>query len=222
MTLEEVKKNIDSLVIPEKYTVILEDIKKTEGGFFHKNNTELDITSGHGIYRNVNDKELIWDYVDELLSDKKMKSFSEKLDFLNSTINKKIENYLAYLFYKKYYSKIFIEEMDTVLVPIMTNLFTLSQKGAVLSIQRGLVALETIKLFKYSQTITIDGDFGKITLGAIREINKDTNAKWLNRVLATLVVNYMKSYLIDVSLNKKEKLIYLNGWDNRMNDLLNK
>lgn len=213
--------------IPNNYSKLLDNLLDVEGGRLHKNSTEVDITNRYGIYRGSKAGRAfkpLWDYVDaeakkvtSLPSNKWTDELSLKV---NAVLDPNRVRYLSYLFYKKYFAGAHLDLFHSDLVILMANLYTNSPRGAWMSVQEALrdIQRDGILHVPFKKLSGVDGDFGDKTRNALLEFLKTADRKDIIIFKKSILLS-MKSYYIDLAVGNPDKyLIYLNGWDNRMED----
>ena len=221
-----------ALIIPEEYEALLDNIKESEGGYLHYNSKETNITNGYGVYRTVHPNALVFKYIDAVASgitntpsqDWRDKTLLSKID---STIDKKVDRYLSYLFYNEYLKDAHLELFDKSNVTLMANLYTNSQRGAWKSIQEGLLDIQRDGILNIPITSlsTVDGAYGTKTRDALLLLKNIETETVLEKVLIMKVFKKsvllaMKSFYIDITIANPDKFMKnLNGWDNRVEEL---
>ena len=215
--------NVSSIV---KQCLLKLDKYNVEGGKFHKNKGEKDITTPLGIYRGANDIEL-FDYIEEwfktkkgLSSIKKTSDFTQDdINFLNTEYNKKGDFYDKVMedsttFYNKYLGKIDISSFASVLRYPFFNIFVNSKKVAIKAIQMSYCD----KNNKNRDKKLCDGIYGPTTEKMIKEYNGDMNATNSLFYTSIFLKNVMICYVEMCTDNGRDdaQLPFLKGWTNRV------
>lgn len=224
-----------NVVIPKQYEVILDDLKKAEGGYLHYNSKEVDITTGYGIYKAKHPGALVFKYIESLATDinsNPTNTWKDQatLKKIDNRINPEVERYLSYLFYKDFLAGARIELFDPSNVILVTNLYTNSPKGCWMSIQEGLRDMQKDGILKIplDKLSGVDGLFGDVTrkaLIAFSEIVTETEYEkvLINKLFRKSVLLAMKTYYTKLIAGDPSKhLINAKGWDNRMEELEHK
>ncbi len=213
--------------IPNNYSKLMDNLLDVEGGRLHKNSTEIDVTNRYGIYRGSragrNFKPL-WDYVDKVASKVTKLPSSKWTNEISSEVNNLLDpdkvRYLSYLFYKDYFAGAHLDLFHNDLVILMANLYTNSPKGAWMSVQEALrdIQRDGILNMPFKKLSIADGVFGDKTRKALLEFLKTADRKDIIIFKKSILLS-MKSYYIDLAVGNPDKfLLYLNGWDNRMEE----
>jgi hypothetical protein len=226
MNLQEVLdlKDKGGLTIPENYLKLLDNLDDAEGDILHRNDKELDITNGWGIYRKRHPKAMLWEYIDaraKLVTNEPSNEWDDdEIELVISQIDPEVEKYLTYLFYKDYFKGAHLELFHIDNVILMANLYTNSQKGAWMSVQEGVWDMYKYGFInvKKRQISGVDGDYGRKTrncLNLIKELD------WKEQIIfKQAVLLAMKSYYTDLTTGNPDKFLgYGQGWDNRMEEL---
>lgn len=220
--------------IPKQYEVILDDLKKAEGGYLHYNSKETDITTGYGIYKVKHPGALIFKYITTLTTDIGTPSTSWKdtatLKKIDNRINPDVERYLTYLLYKDFLAGARIELFDPSNVILITNLYTNSPKGCWMSVQEGLRDMQKDGILKIplSNLSIVDGSFGNKTRDALLLLNSIATETEFERVLIhklfkKSVLLAMKTYYTKlIAGDPSVHLVNAKGWDNRIEELEHK
>jgi len=210
--------------IPKNYEMLLDNIDDAEGGTLHRNRRESNITNGWGIYKALHPNALLWKYVDLVSSevtDLDTEDWEKDLiDLIDSRLDKDIERYLSYLFYKEYLKGAHLELFDKDLVITMANLYTNSPEGAWMSVQEGIWDMYKYGLLDHDKTDIsgVDGGFGGKTKRCLLKLN---NRDFKDDIIfKQAILLAMKSYYTDLTVGNPDKYLRNgNGWDNRMEDL---
>lgn len=202
------------------------DNYNVEGGKFHKNKGEKDITTPLGIYRGANDIDL-FDYIEEWYKEKKGLSSIKKtsdftqadIDFLNAEYNKKEDFYDKVMndssaFYNKYLGKIDLSSFATVLRYPFFNIYVNSKKIAIKAIQMSHCDINN----KSRDKKLCDGIYGPTTEKMIKEYNAAMDANNALFYTSIFLKNVMNCYVEMCTDNGKEdaQLPFLKGWTNRV------
>lgn len=233
--------------IPEDMKKILEDLRIQESGAslagsrIHRNPSEYDITTRYGIYRYANPKAKIFEYIDTIARNMGLTkpstqwtisdyiSVQNKMDF-------DTELYYTYLFIKDYFSvtlkngtklNIDLDKFDTETKKAVISLGWNSMKLCVKCLQSTINEFfieEYIPGYNKTNVIACDGVYGpgtdkvlNIVLDYInKQPNKELSIRFFHRFL-----NNAKTYYIKLALGNKNNLLqYLNGWNNRVDNLI--
>lgn len=214
--------------IPENYKIILDNLLHAEGGSLHRNKKELDVTNRYGIYRGSGrgkNFSLLWDYVDEVakkVTSKPSKDWTQdEIIEINSLLDDNIIREHSYIFYTDYFRGAHLDLFPKELCVLIANLYTNSPKGTWLSIQEALRDLKRDEILdiEWKDLSSVDGFFGKKTRDALILFKEDADRK--DKLLfKKSILLAMKSYYIDIAVGRPDKFLgFLNGWDNRMNDI---
>ena len=223
--------DVTNVIIPEQYKKLLDNLKEAEGGDLHRNSNELDVTNGWGVYRGKglgrNFKPL-WDHIEsvavEISSEPSNQWSKNECELIDNLLDKEIEEKLSYLFYKDYFKNAHLDLFHKDLVILMSNLYTNSPEGAWMSVQEGLrdIVNDGILPIPMNDMSIVDGDYGRKTRDALIKFKEIADRKDVI-ILKKSILLAMKSYYIDLSVGNPDKFLrYLNGWDNRMEDLEHK
>jgi hypothetical protein len=217
--------------IPSQFQVLLDNIKEAESGKLHRNKNELDVTNGWGVYRGKGlgkDFEPLWEYIDGVaknVTDKSSKDWTkDDIEKIEALLDKSTEEELSYLFYTEYFKNAHLDLFHKDLVILMANLYTNSPKGAWMSVQEGLrdIVKDSILPIPLKDTSIVDGDFGDKTRKALVKFLEIADRKDVI-IFKKSILLAMKSYYMDLAIGNPDKfLMYLNGWDNRIEDLEHK
>lgn len=211
------------------------DKYNVEGGKFHKNKGEKDITTPLGIYRGANDIEL-FDYIEEWFKEKnglsKIKKTSdftqEDINILNTEYNKKGEFYKKVMegsvsFYSSYFNKIDLNTFEPKLRYPFFNIYINSKKVAIKALQMTCCD----KNNKDRDKKLCDGIYGPTTEKMFKEFNSSLTSENSDMYISVFLKNVMMCYIDMCTDNGREdaQLPYLKGWSNRVDiiykDLLN-
>lgn len=202
------------------------DKYNVEGGKFHRNKGESDITSPLGIYRGANDIEL-FDYVEEWFKNKKgLSSIKKTSDFtqedinvLNEEYNKKGEFYKEVMkrssdFYNKFLGKIDLKTFEPKLRYPFFNIFINSKKVAIKALQMTCCD----KNGKPRDKKLCDGIYGPTTEKMFKEFNSSLTKDNSDFYTLVFLKNVMMCYIDMCTDNGREdaQLPYLKGWSNRV------
>lgn len=218
--------NIHIGTIPESYRVLLHKIREQEGGRLHYNRTESDITTGYGIYKAKHPRALIFKYIEEIAEQNRITTDTTKwnssiiLDKINELIVPSMEVWLSYLFYKEFYKQLHLDQLHPILVDPFVSIYTNGVRLFVISLQRAINKIyQNYNIDPTFSVTSVDGYMGPVTLKWYINISKQNEV--IIKEFKNLFLLYAKSYYINLACKKPNKyLVYLKGWDNRVNGLL--
>jgi len=207
---------------------LVKRLYKIEGGEFHYNDTEYDITSPAGIYKYKNSKYDLWSFVDMIAFNNGIRKptnvwSKEELDIINNVLknDNNIANIIFNLEVEAYedmnkYLRIHLFHPE--LRYLVFNLYTNSHVGLWKAVQYAIrqMILDNELMYDIKQTSIIDGKFGKKTANALKVIkilNIDKQITFKNYIL-----DGMENYYNELA-KKKQYSRYLKGWLNRIDNL---
>lgn len=233
--------------VPEDMKKILEELRVQESGAnlstskIHRNPSELDITTRYGIYRYANPKAEVFTYIDSVAKSLGITKPSNQwttTDFtlIQNKIDFNTELYYTYLFIKTYFSiplktgerlYINLDKFDSETKKAVISLGWNSLKLCVKCLQSTINEFfinNYIPGYNKNNIISCDGVYGpgtdkvlNIVLDYINnQPNKELSIRFFHRFL-----NNAKTYYIRLALGNQNKLLqYLNGWNNRVDNLI--
>ncbi|MCF6330300.1 MAG: hypothetical protein L3I99_01975 [Sulfurimonas sp.] len=208
---------------------LLDYLEKAEGTKVHYNKTEDDITTPYGIYAKVHPNAKLVLYIQKISKkigiDSKSKKWSHKdLQKINEYLigkEKKVRA-LASAFYEEFLKNAHLDKFPQECQVAMFSIFTNSNTRAWRAVQQSIINIEESKMLKFGRLSTVDGIYGRKTKNALIVINKEFSKEGY-MYFKTLMLSNMKTEYIKLATSSPRKfLIYLRGWDNRMNNLANK
>lgn len=225
-------------MVNETWRILLEDIKKQESGDLglHKNVTELDITTGYGIYRYAHKNAEIFKYIDEVAKSIGITTSSpnwksrEILTKIQKAMDPEKELYYTYLFYKSYFEAIRLSIFPDELKRYIASLYVNSPKLCAKTLQ--MTVNQFIYYGYYKRTKIVngveeknylgqDGVLGPESWGAISDImiliSKDEKLKLEFKYLFLL---YAKTYYCNLVGANHSHAVYIRGWNKRIDNLL--
>lgn len=218
--------------IPSSYNTLLDNLKAAESGYLHYNDTEEDITTGYGIYKKEHPNNLIFKYIEDISKQHTVLPTTEWKDksllaVINNDIDKNVERYLTYLFYKEYLEPAHLDLFTSEMVMVMVNLYTNSPLGAWKSIQEGLrdLSKDGVLPLKLDELSTVDGVYGgktELALLAFKNIETQTVLEkiLINKLFRKSVLLAMKTFYTRLGSGNPDKFLgYIKGWDNRIEEL---
>jgi len=203
---------------------VIDYLYTIEGNYFHRNETEEDITSPGGLYRAEHPKAKIWSYVDELgskLGVGPSKTWGELvLDEINKMADKDKVKELVEDSYNQYFASAHLNLFPLESLSTMINLYTNSPVGAWKSTQRSIWDLyhEGFLDIDRDNLSTVDGRYGLKTKNALLVI-KDLPYEIRVMFKLSLISNMKTHYARIVASNPDEFVIYLKGWVARVDKL---
>ena len=218
--------------IPTEFEVLLDSIKIVEGGILHYNNKETDITNGYGVYRAIHSDNIVFKYIDSVAKDitgLKSSSWKDKvlLNMIDNVIDKDIDRYLSYLFYKEYLKNAKLYLFDSSLSVMLAGLYSNSPVGMWKSVQESLLDMvkDDILPLSIKDLSLPDGVFGSKTENALLILkNLETSTKKEKELVIKLfkksILLSMKSYYINIIDDNPDKYVKnILGWNNRVEEL---
>lgn len=223
------------------YWLLVEKLKKVEGGVIHKNKGETDITTSCGIYRGAHPNAKIFTYIDQLAAAVGINKPSSQwgkieLDTINSHIDSDIEMSYSVEFYKDYIGGVIdINKLPQELIWSFYNIYVNSNKIAAKALQysSNLMLRKYPKLFNSNsdkKELTVDGKIGngsRSIVYGISEIVKflpqgDIYGEiWKMYFIQRCKTEYVLIGTTDVAETGTDKdLKYLRGWINRCDSLV--
>lgn len=205
--------------------IVLDYLANAEGTIIHRNSTELDITSPYGIYKAVHPKASIFGYIDSIALSIGIKSNSKEWDKATiDKINLKLDNakVLAFVdeFYTSYLAGAKLELFKDEAKIAMFSMYTNSNTGAWIAVQRAIISLVKSKQipFELTQVSIDDGSFGGKTQNVLTLIKQHNYISGYH--FESLILFYMTTYYVELWKKNPQKYgIYLDGWKNRMSKL---
>lgn len=220
--------------------VLLDSIKSAEGGKLHRNKIETDITTGYGIYRVKHPTASIFSYIDSLAKElgitKPSSEWSDsEINQVNSKIDPEKELELSAEFYKGYFKYSDYTNVPDMLLFSYFNIYVTSTTIAVRAMQstynlfiKKFPEIALKPLYGEMTPIKVDGKLGSGTKGAINKLGlilSKENSLYIP-ALTLIFYNYAKSGYVEIGTDevkttgKDKHAIYLKGWDNRVNKLM--
>lgn len=202
----------------------LEYILEVEGDYIHRNTTEADITSPGGIYRKEHPDAAIFEYIDTVANSIGIDAPStdwtdEDISNVNRAIDiDTIKTYLD-IFYKEYLSGMHLELFPKELELFLFNIYTNSKIGTWKSIQRTLIHFQNLGILDINkkELSIVDGYYGSKTKNAIERI--DFSSDNITNLFMVETLSNMRRYYADLVVSNPDKyLIYLKGWNNRLDN----
>ena len=208
---------------------LVKKLYKVEGGIFHYNEGEKDITSPAGVYKYAHPNIELWKFVNEVCVDfgipTNTKNWTKyELDSLNDLLDiEEISSKIFELevnFYLEENKHLRIHLFHNELKYLVFNLYTNSHVGLWRSVQYGIRKLINNGELTYpiKNTSIVDGKFGRKTenaLKVIKNLNIDKQIKFKKYIL-----DGMEDYYIYLAKKPQYKK-YINGWLNRIDNLRN-
>jgi len=209
--------------------ILLNYLAHAEGTQIVRNTTESDITAPYGIYKSEHPSADIFKEIDKIAvkagihgdskvwSKQSIKIINEYI--ANNNLSQKLKN-LASIFYDKY-----LEDANLGLYPPRAiiarfSLYTNSPKLANKATQDAINDFIKNKLID-SEILAVDGDAGENTNKALKLVydlcERDENLGLLFE--AYMLLSMSRNYAKLAVLDKNRYLVYLNGWNNRLDTL---
>jgi hypothetical protein len=211
--------------IPENYSIVLNNLKEAEGGLLHRNLKESDITNSYGIYKYKHPNAIVFGYIDkvakEITNEKSNRWDDDLIKEIDNMLNKSMERYFSYLFYKEYLEDLHIDLFHPFNVITMVNLYANSPLGTWLSIQEGIWDMYRYGLLKTDKRdiSSVDGKYGLKTKNCLLEIKNNEDIKY-QIIFNQSILLAMKGYYSDlINRNPDKYLTYIKGWDNRIENI---
>lgn len=209
--------------------LVLEMLKKAEGGKLHRNKSELDITTGYGIYKHVCPNEKIFKYLDEIAKslniNKNSKEWdSDDLEEIQANIDYEKELEYTKEFYINYFN-LDLNILPNNLALGYCSIYVNSNKIANIALQKSTNFIIE-NYYKKCKKISEDGILGNQSKKTIEEVFKyvKLQSDQMDNVWFLSFINFCQFEYVKISTdNGKEdkQLQYLKGWINRCINLLN-
>jgi len=204
---------------------LLNYILKVEGEYLHRNSTEDDITTPGGVYRKAHGDAAIFSYIDTVASTLNIETPSsewtkEEIDLVDQHLDKTMIKVMLSEFYDRYLYGAHLELFPKELQIMIFNLYTNSITGTWKSIQRTLIHLQKSNILDIpkEQLSTVDGQYGTKTKNALESL--DFNKPLMTYVFKFETISNMRRYYADLVVSNPDKyLLYLKGWNNRLDNL---
>jgi hypothetical protein len=209
---------------------IIEYLKKAEGVTVHRLAGEKDVTAPLGIYKHVHPKAKIFELLDVIALECGIVEDSKNWNKSDiSAINKRIEDKgyfpkieeLAKEFYEEYLEAAHIEYFPKQAKLAMFSMFTHSSKNSFKAVQAAINSFVSSKHINY-KGIEVDGIYGSDTNNGLIQIKLLADEiPFLGYLFeATMIFEMSRIYGQLVVRNPEKYLKYLNGWNNRLDKLL--
>jgi hypothetical protein len=205
---------------------ILEHLAKAEGTKVHRLPTESDITAPYGIYRTQHSSAKIFEYIDQIANELGYHLNSNEwnqltIDDINNNIDVEIVKELVSEFYDEYYYNIHIDMYPVESVVAVMSAYTLSPKNTIKSIQ-STVNKFIDNEFTIGSKLVVDGAYGsKTELGLANVAGAVDINNTYGYLFEAYFISHMQLELAKLVASNPDKYIsYLNGWNNRLENLL--
>lgn len=204
-------------------------IYKAEGKTVHYNSTETDITAPGGIYRKAQPNAKIFEYIDiiakELSLPKNSQNWDKKhIEVINNEIlsEKHSSNIDAAVkeFYIDFNKGAHLTKFTKRVQVAMFSLYANSPKNAWKSVQSAINKFHQNGLINYKVQV-VDGAPGKTTFDGLEKVKEICIKRTSTELLfeSYMLLEMSQQYAILAVKNPGKYLIYLNGWNNRMENL---
>nr|DAX81678.1 MAG TPA: hypothetical protein [Bacteriophage sp.] len=204
-------------------------LEKAEGTTVHRNSTESDITSPYGIYKSAHPTAQIFTFIDQIAKEAGIFKSSQQwtqndLNLINQNIQRTNKlpqiRSLAESFYDKYTQGLPLDKIPELCQVTVFSLYTNSSLNASKAIQ--MACNSFIKNYSLQiASLVEDGALGRSSISALENINRCIGIN-TDRALyfETLILLHMsKLYATLAVANPDKYLIYLKGWNNRLETL---
>lgn len=208
--------------------LVLDMVKEAEGGKLHRNKSELDITTGYGIYKHVYPNEQIFKYIDEVAKSlnitKDSKDWNQDdLEEIQYNMDKEKEFEYTKEFYSSYF-KIDLSILPNNLALAYCSIYVNSNKIANIALQKSVNFLIS-NYCKNFKKLSTDGVLGKESKKTIEEVFKfvKLQSDQMDDVWFLSFINFCQAEYVNIATDggKEDKhLQYLKGWINRCINLL--
>lgn len=204
---------------------LLDYIYSVEGDKIHYNSTEEDITSPGGIYRFKHSNAKIFEYIDSVAASSEIYTKSnewskEDLNVINNNLDMIKVNELVMDFYTEYNKGAYLELFTPLVQTTVFSLYTNSPINAWKSIQSAINKFCTNDIIDYDIQV-VDGKPGKKTFKGLEAINEVCyDCSELELLFESYILLEMSKIYAKLAVSNPDKfLIYLNGWNNRLDFL---
>ena len=209
--------------IGDGFNQTLDMLHRQEGGYLHRNRTELDITTGYGIYKYANPRASIWEYIDEVARSCGEMRHSREWDaktiaLINKQIDPVIERYYSYLFYKDYFAVLNLNAIPCVLIPLVTSIYCNAPKILIKGLQFGANKFNITRHGPNAKKLAIDGVLGPTTRGVLENIYMSSTPEELLALKSYIIDGIKQGYRNLANANPPKYGRYLNGWLRRVNE----
>jgi len=207
---------------------LVKRLYKIEGGEFHYNDTEYDITSPAGVYKYKNRRYDLWSYVDMLAFDNGINKPTnewgkEELDIINNLL-KNDEDVAITVFnleveaYEDMNKYLRIHLFHPELRYLVFNLYSNSHVGLWKAVQYAIrqMILNNELMYDIKQASIIDGKFGRKTANALKVIKTLNIDKQI--IFKNYILDGMWEYYRMLAKNMQYSK-YLKGWSHRIDNL---
>jgi len=197
-------------------------LRKSEGGFVHRNSNEKDITNSYGIYKYAFPRADVFVYYDSIMKrlgiTKNSKLWTrEDLNKLNANIDKNAELGYSRKFYQDYFAKLYLDLFKEPMVLPMVSIYSNSPLLCVKALQRAINDLLDKGILKGFDKLVVDGSYGGKTKYAViqaKELSDNDYQTFKTAFLDNCDLEY------ELLVKRKPSLgIYLKGWHNRVKGL---
>ncbi len=202
---------------------MLKHIYTAEGDYLHSNKGEHDITSPGGIYKHRHRRAYIFKYLDQVAAEvgitKPSRQWNRRdIAKINKAMHMPTIDVLVKIFYDKYLKGAKLNRFPGKLDIIMFDMYTNTQRGAWLSVQRALLDMRSNGYIDGDAILSrADGKAGRRTVDSLVHIGPTiTNHKIMQRYM---IANMREYYEMLVRKRPGKFKRYIRGWHNRMNRL---
>lgn len=208
---------------------LITHLEKVEGTKVHRNPTEADITSPYGIYKLNFPTEPIFDYINQIAKEVGVIKPSQQwnqtdLDYINQNIEQ--TNRLPYIkklaesFYDRYTRNLPLDKLPELCQVTAFSLYVNSSANASKAIQMACNSL--IKNYSLSiAPLSEDGVLGYSSQSALETITRFIGkSKEGALYFESLILLHMSKIYAELAVaNPNKYLVYLRGWNNRLEAL---